>query len=147
MMYVKQKNCSPKYSNLFDTIFEAPFQYYAGRDAHKNIPAVNILEEEETYVIELAVPGLEKDDFKLHLEKNSLTVSTKTADAKKEEVTQEKTSKYSRKEFDYSRFQRTFTLSNIVDKQKIKANYEAGILRIHLPKKEEATIKREISIS
>jgi HSP20 family protein len=106
-------------------------------------PAVNVLEGKEGFKIELAAPGLQKSDFKLNLEKNQLTIS-----AHIEEKNEEDTEKYTRKEFKYSSFQRTFTIPNTIDTEKIVANYEAGILSIALPKREEAIEKpaREIAV-
>ena len=108
------------------------------------IPAVNVLENKEGFKIEVAVPGLEKSDFKLKLEKNQLTIS-----AQKEQKEEETNEKYSRREFKYSSFQRTFTLPNSVDGEKITASYADGILKVELPKREEAIEKplREIEIA
>ncbi len=100
------------------------------------VPAVNVVENEEGFRIEVAAPGLQKSDFKLNLEKNQLTIS-----AEKEQKEENKTEKYTRKEFKYSSFQRTFTLPNTVDGDRIEANYADGILSIALPKREEAKEK------
>jgi HSP20 family protein len=108
------------------------------------VPAVNVAESKEGFKIEVAAPGLQKADFKLNLEKNQLTIS-----AQKEQKEDEATEKYTRKEFKYSSFQRTFTLPNTVDGEKIAATYADGILSIALPKREEAKEKpaREIEIA
>jgi HSP20 family protein len=109
-----------------------------------SVPAVNVLENKEGFKIEVAAPGLQKGDFKLNLEKNQLTIS-----AQKEQSEEESDHKYTRKEFKYNSFQRTFTLPNSVDGEKIVANYADGILSISLPKREEAKEKpaREIEIA
>lgn len=99
---------------------------------YNNIPAVNVKESEGNFQIEVAAPGLKKEDFKLSLHENRLTVS-----AKQEETQEEKTEKYTRQEFSYSSFQRTFTLPKNVDGEKIEATYTDGILHVALPKKEE----------
>ncbi|WP_149241289.1 Hsp20/alpha crystallin family protein [Dyadobacter sp. 32] len=109
-----------------------------------SVPAVNVLEGTEGYKIEVAAPGLQKSDFKLNLEKNQLTIS-----AQKEQKEEEVTEKYTRQEFKYNSFQRTFTLPNSVDGEKIVASYADGILSVTLPKREEAKEKpaREIEIA
>jgi HSP20 family protein len=92
----------------------------------------------------MAAPGLTKEDFKINVENDVLTVSNE-----KKTETSEKNEKYTRKEFSYSSFLRSFTLPEIVDMEKINAGYENGILTLTLPKKEEAKPKspREIKIS
>ena len=89
-------------------------------------------EDENAFQIEVAAPGLKKEDFKLSLHENRLTIS-----AKQEGNTEEKTEKYSRREFNYTSFQRTFTLPKNVYSEKIEASYTDGILHVGIPKKEE----------
>jgi HSP20 family protein len=107
-------------------------------------PAANILEHPDSFELDLAAPGLKKDDFKIHLENNVLTISSEVMDAKEEEE-----KNYTRKEFHYSSFSRSFTLPRTVDLEKIKADYDSGILKVMLPKKEDARldIKKEIKIT
>ena len=110
------------------------------------IPAVNIKETKETFEVELAAPGMKKDDFKIHLDGNMLTISSETNN----EYEEKEDSKYSRKEFSYQSFQRSFTLpKDVVDSDKINAKYEGGVLHLTIPKKEEAKQKppRLIQIS
>ncbi len=105
-------------------------------------PAVNIAETENEFEVELAVPGLKKEDFKINLEKNVLTIS---ADKKTEEVNENK--KYSKREYSYSSFTRSFTLPQSADQNKIEADYTDGILKLTIAKKEEAkVVTREITI-
>jgi HSP20 family protein len=105
-------------------------------------PAVNIAETENEFEVELAVPGLKKEDFKINLEKNVLTVS---AEKKAEEVNENK--KFSKREYSYSSFTRSFTLPQSADQNKIEADYTDGILKLTIAKKEEAKIvTREITI-
>lgn len=105
-------------------------------------PAVNIAETENEFEVELAVPGLKKEDFKINLEKNVLTVS---AEKKAEEVNENK--KYSKREYSYSSFTRSFTLPQSADQNKIEADYKDGILTLTIAKKEEAKIQsREITV-
>ncbi|MBL7747977.1 MAG: Hsp20/alpha crystallin family protein [Chitinophagaceae bacterium] len=98
-----------------------------------NVPAVNITEHKDQYEVALAVPGMKKDDFKIDVEGNMLTISSE-----KEETKEEKEKKFTRKEYNYSSFSRTFTLPEEINKEKIEAMYEDGVLKIALPRKEEA---------
>ncbi len=97
------------------------------------VPAVNIIENELGFRLEVAAPGLQKDDFKLNLENNLLTVSAKT-----ETKTEETLEKYTRQEFSFGSFSRSFKLPNSIDSEQINAAYNDGILKVELPKKEEA---------
>lgn len=98
-----------------------------------NIPAVNITENKEDYLVSLAVPGMKKDDFKIDIDGNMLTISSE-----KEETKEEKDKKFTRKEYNFSSFSRSFTLPEEINKEKIDARYEDGVLKIVLPRKEEA---------
>jgi HSP20 family protein len=98
-----------------------------------NIPAVNITENKDEYKVALAVPGMKKDDFKIDVDGNMLTISSE-----KEENKEEKDKKFTRKEYNYSSFSRSFTLPDEVNKEKIEAKYEEGVLKISLPRREEA---------
>jgi HSP20 family protein len=115
--------------NHLDTMF--PTKSF-NNVTYNNIPAVNVKESENAFAIEVAAPGLKKEDFKISLHENRLTIS-----AKQEESSAEKTDKYTRQEFNYTSFQRTFTLPKNVDGEKIEATYTDGILHVGLPKKEE----------
>jgi len=97
-----------------------------------NVPAVNIAEHKDQYEVALAVPGMKKDDFKIDVDGNMLTISSV-----KEETKEEKEKKFTRKEYNYSSFSRTFTLPEEINKEKIEAMYEDGVLKIALPRKEE----------
>ncbi len=115
-------------------------------NSNTTIPAVNIKETNESYHVEVAAPGMLKSDFKVELEGNLLTISSEKRD-EKEEVEGEK---YTRREFSYQAFQRSFTLpKEVVDVDKIQAKYEDGMLQLLIPKKEEAKQKapRLIQIS
>lgn len=100
------------------------------------IPAVNIKESTTSFLIELAAPGKSKDDFNVEIDHNMITISSET---KQETEVQE--GKYTRKEFNYSSFRRVFTLPETVNTDSIHASYENGVLKIDLPKKEEALPK------
>lgn len=97
------------------------------------MPAVNITEDNNSYTVSLAAPGLKKTDFKIDMEGNMLTIS-----AEKEERKEEKEEKYTRKEYSYTSFSRSFNLPDDVKAEAIDAKYEDGVLNIRLPRKEEA---------
>jgi HSP20 family protein len=97
------------------------------------VPAVNITDNENFFKISLAAPGLTKDDFHINLEGNMLTIS-----CEKEEKKEEKNEKMTRNEYNFSSFERTFTLPEEVNMEKIEAKYIDGVLDLMLPKKEEA---------
>lgn len=108
-----------------------------------NSPAVNVVETTEGFRIDLAAPGLQKGDFKLALDKDVLTIKVE-----KTESSEEDTDKYLRREYSFSAFERSFQLPKTIEHDKIEAKYEDGILKVALPKREEALEKplREIEI-
>ena len=110
-----------------------------------SIPAVNIQETEDNFLVEVAAPGKAKEDFNIELDNDVLTISSES----KKENTEEEKGKFTRREFSYSTFKRAFSLPETVDSAKINASYENGVLLINLPKKEEAKVqaKRMIEIS
>ena len=111
-----------------------------------NLPAVNVVEHNDGFRIEVAAPGLKKEDFKLSLNHNNLTISAYQETQKEDQDTNGE--KYARREFSYSSFQRTFTLPGSIDADNIQANYADGVLKISLPKRDEAKVKpaRQIEI-
>ena len=114
-------------------------------DTNTTIPAVNIKETPENYVVEVAAPGMTKADFKVELDGTLLTISSEKS-VEREDTENEK---YSRREFSYQSFQRSFNLpKEVVDIDKIQAKYEHGLLHLMIPKKEEAKKKppRQITI-
>lgn len=117
------------------------------RSSGSTLPAVNVRETNEDFSIEVAAPGMKRDDFKVELDNNVLTISSELAD-KKEEKDQH--GNYTRREFSYQSFQRSFTLpEGKVEGEKIAARYLDGILHINVPKREEAKVKpaKQISVS
>lgn len=109
------------------------------------VPAVNIKETPENFEVEMAAPGMKKEDFEITQEGNTLTIKGTSSD-KSEEKDGEK---YSRREFQYYSFQRSFTLPQESDTNKIQAKYENGLLKLVLPKREEAKqkLQKKIAIS
>ncbi|MDX1684291.1 MAG: Hsp20 family protein [Saprospiraceae bacterium] len=110
------------------------------------LPSVNIRENADAFMVEMAAPGMKKDDFHIELDNNVLTISSEIS----HEEEDEENGRYTRREYSYQSFQRSFNLNDqIVDDAGIKAEYKDGILRVHLPKKEEAKKKpaKKIRIS
>ena len=97
-----------------------------------NMPAVNIIEHKDEYLVSLAAPGMKKGDFNIDVDGNTLTISSE-----KEESKEDKEKKFTRREYSYSSFRRSFTLPDEINKEKIDAKYEDGVLKISLPRKEE----------
>ena len=134
---------------LFDDFFNRDlFNWGNSNFSYPNttIPAVNIKETAENYEVEVAAPGMTKKDFKVELDGNSLTISSEKSNLNEES----EDGHYSRKEFSYQSFLRTFTLQKeVVDIDGIQAKYENGLLHLLIPKKEEAKQKppRLIQIS
>ena len=128
------KNSSfPLMSSIFDDFYR-DWSTTNFSDTNTTLPAVNIKENDNEFVVEVAVPGMDKNDFKIDLDNNILTISSE-----KVNNNQERNDKYTRREYSYQSFKRSFTLpKNIVDSEKIKAKYNAGELVIEIPKKEEA---------
>ena len=108
------------------------------------IPAANITENENEFDIQLAVPGLNKEDFKVKVHNGHLVIS-----AEKEVEKEEKEKEYCRKEYNYNNFRRSFSLPEMVDPDAVKAEYKDGILKLTVPKKEESKkqAKKKIAIS
>ena len=134
VMLVKMNRIFPGYFNDFWGKESYPVNYNSL--GFKNLPAVNIEEGDNEYVIEVAAPGLEKKDFRIELEKNCLTISSE-----RENNGQEENERYTRREFGYNAFSRSFTLPETVNHEKIEARHRDGILYVHIPKKEEAKVK------
>lgn len=133
-------------------MFPGFLEDYRGRDYYptrynyngfKTVPAVNIAEGDHEYTIEVAAPGFDKKDFRIDLDNDRLTISSN-----REENAEKESERYTRREFSFNRFSRTFNLPDTVDSEKIAAKHRDGILYVTVPKKEEAWVKpsREISI-
>ncbi len=124
---------------LLPSVFEdflGPMDEFFGRGLWGrvlNVPAVNIVENTNEYNLSFAVPGMKKSDFKIDIDGNLLTIS-----AEIEEKKEEKKEEFTREEYNFSSFSRSFTLPDEVNKEKIEATYVDGVLKLSLPKKEEA---------
>jgi HSP20 family protein len=129
----------PGFNDVFESIFNDTF--FNDRMANR-VPAVNISESENGYQVELAAPGLKRKDFKLNLERNSLHISVGQS---AEQQSSQKN--YSKREFGYAAFVRSFTLPDGVDHSRIEATYADGILRVDIPKCEDGKgARRQIEI-
>lgn len=120
----------------FDDFFK-PWNEWFGNSGLQTrtitIPAVNITENNNEYMVTLAAPGLRKEDFKIETEGNIMTIYSE-----KEETKEKKEEKFTRREYNYSSFSRSFNIPEDVDRSKIDASYKDGVLSILLPRKEEA---------
>ena len=128
----------PNFSNLMGNFFDSEtFEAAKG-----TLPAVNIKENEQDFSVELAAPGLKKEDFKLELANRILSISSEKTNEK-----EEKTGNYTRKEFGFSSFKRSFSIPENVDQDQISANYTDGILKLVLPKSKKDNLSKTINIS
>jgi len=146
-MLARRNEMLPAFSKIFGDFFDRElFDWNSTNYSSTNttLPAVNIKDSADHFYVEVAVPGMEKKDFQISLKDNVLTISS---EKRKEEEKQE--GSYTRREYSYQSFSRSFTLPDgIVDSDKITAKYENGELQITIPKKEEAKPKepRKIEI-
>ena len=121
------------FGNFVDEFFNRSISDIVGTDFTHESPAVNVIEKDDAFELEVAAPGLDKDDFKVEIEKDHLTIS-----AQKEESTEDHTPDYKRKEYNFQKFTRRFRLPNTVDKTTLKAKYLQGILKLTVQKTPEA---------
>jgi HSP20 family protein len=140
----KNENFTP---TLFSDIFnDAKFfgRNWLEKEFSQSLPAVNIHESNKDFSMEFAAPGFKKEDFKVNIDNNVLTIS-----AAKQEEKNEEGKRYTRKEFSYNSFSRAFTLPENVNADKIDARYTNGILKLSVPKLEEtkALPKKEITVA
>lgn len=145
MSIVKYDSFAPArgFKNLFDDFFNRNLADFIGHDFTMSTPSVNVVEQNDHYRIEVAAPGLDKQDFNVSVDRGYLSIS-----AKRENQTETKDEKYTRREFNYTSFQRSFQLPELVNADQIAANYDKGVLTITLPKREEAkaSVGRTIEI-
>lgn len=139
-----QNRLFPRLSSLEDNFFGQDWFSDFSLARGTKMPAVNIQEMPEAFAVSVAAPGLDKADFNVELHNGVLSISTK-----KEEKKEEKDAQYTRREFSYQTFKRSFALPDAVDADNIKAKYEAGILNLTLPKKQsfQADTHKQIQIS
>lgn len=144
MNLVKRNSFIPSSTALFDDFFTRDLFDWSKSEGNGLVPRVNIKENNDGFAVEIAAPGMKKEDFHVELDNDMLTVSSEVS-----ENHEEKEEKYTRKEFSYHSFRRSFYLPNTVEAEQINATYSDGILNLWIPKKEEAKKKpaRMISIN
>ena len=137
---MRRNRMYPEIPSLFNEFFNGELmenQDFDTMSSESTLPSVNIMDTENSFEIEVAAPGMAKKDFKVELNNNILTISSENENSKEDE-----NQNYTRKEFSYKSFLRSFRLpENKVDGNKINAKYKNGILFVSLPKKEEAKLK------
>lgn len=137
MLFVKNPNQLP---SLFDRFFDGEMFDWSNRNfsnTNTTLPSVNIKENPDAFTVEVAAPGFDKNDFKLELNHNTLTVSSE----KKVESETKENEVFTKREFSYQSFSRSFSLPLTADGDKVEAVYDKGILTVSIPKKEEAKPK------
>jgi len=129
---------SNQYPSLFDHFLNNDLFNWSNRNySDTTLPSVNIKEDSEGYEVEVAAPGFGKEDFKIELNNNVLTISSE----KQEDNETKEGQSFTRREFSYQSFNRSFALPTTVESDKITAKYNNGILKISIPKKEEVKPK------
>ena len=134
MTLVRFSNRMPK---LFDRFLENDFYDWSNSNfsaTNTTLPAVNVKEKKDAFEIEMSAPGLKKEDFNVELSNNVLTIS---CEKKEEAETKDEDGRYTRREFIYQSFSRSFNLPETIDHEKIDAKYEDGILTLSIPKMEK----------
>ena len=126
------RKTTPWFPTLFDEFFTRDFGIDLAPRTYQT-PAVNITEKGDAFHLELVAPGKEKKDFDVELEEDTLTISTNSDSGIAEDDTQ-----FTRREFDYASFNRSFRIPETIDTKRIRANYKNGLLSIVLPKRKEA---------
>jgi len=139
MTLIKRNENYPTWSNFFNEFFNHDWFDWNNNnfsDPNTTLPSVNIKETTDLFEVEMAVPGMAKEDFKVELNNNYLTIS---AEKKTESETKDKKGeRFTRREFSYKSFSRSFSLPDVVESEKIEAKYENGILTLKIPKQEES---------
>ena len=124
-----------RFSNLFEDLFQhLPAQEWGQRLATDTVP-VNIRETKDGYVLDVVAPGFEKQDFKISMEGELLTLS-----AERKQETKPSEDRFLKREYAFKSFSRSFRMDDQIDRSAITAKYEQGILHITLPKKEEVKV-------
>ena len=133
------------FPTLLDNLFFASPEFARHNYETFSKPAVNIIENLPSFVVELAAPGIAKEDFTIEVEEDTLKIATKKAEEKTGDTSE---SSYKRREFNYKNFERSFILPENINTEDIQANYENGVLRVTLPKMEEQkALKKMVEIS
>ena len=136
----RTRNTAPYFNNVFDSLFN---EAATKNKMVSKLPNVNISESDKSYKIDVAAPGLKKENFQINLKKDTLSVWVEV------KPNDDQTAKdYTRKEFDYSSFARSFNLPETADSEQITAEYKDGILAITINKKDDTKLQhKEIAVS
>ena len=141
MSIIKRNSSFPAMNSIFDDLFNKDLINWGlvnNSATNTTLPSVNIRENNDNFVVEMAAPGMTKEDFKIELDGNLLTISSEKEDRNEMKDGE----RYTRQEFSYQSFQRSFQLpKDVVDADKIQARYESGVLNLVIPKKEHAKQK------
>jgi len=128
--------------SVFNDFFDTEFMPKANATA----PAINVKENDKAYIVELAAPGMKKEDFNVHInDEGNLIIKM---ESKQEQKDEDKSTRYLRREFSYSKFEQTLLLPDDVKKEDIKAKVEHGVLTVELPKivEEKVKVSRQIDV-
>lgn len=140
MTLIRRRENYPLWAGVFNDFFKEDIGSWLPRNysvTDTTLPSVNMKESEEAFELEMAAPGMKKEDFEIKVDKGVLSISSE----KREESNQEGADNYTRREFSYQAFCRSFSLPTSADSEKISAKYSDGILTIQIPKREEAKPK------
>ncbi|MEM1119758.1 MAG: Hsp20/alpha crystallin family protein [Bacteroidota bacterium] len=141
-MFPTRRSSSPLMTRFFDDDWPSYFSWrsHNGTNGNNSIktPSVNVREKADAFIVEVAAPGMKKEDFEIELDDNVLTIRSE----KRYENEENENDRYTSREFSYSSFERSFNLNNkVVDDANIKASYEDGILTLNVPKREAAKVR------
>lgn len=140
MTLIRRSENYPTWTNFFNDILNHDWNDLSLRNysqSNTTLPSVNIKESENNFEVEMAAPGMDKKDFKIEVEKGVLSISSEVQTDNQEKESEH----FTRREFSYQSFCRSFSLPTSVDSDKIFAKYENGILKVVIPKREEAKPK------
>ncbi|MEM7381811.1 MAG: Hsp20/alpha crystallin family protein [Bacteroidota bacterium] len=143
-MKLIRSNITPGITTFFNDILDHDHFWKEDHNGwSSSVPAVNVSEGKDAFTLELAAPGLSKKDFKVNVDNGLLSISSE-----RKSENEDKQENYTRKEFSYQSFTRSFSLPDTIEANKIKANYANGLLQVALPKKEEKqlTAKKDIIV-
>lgn len=138
MAIMRRGEFTSPYPSLWNKLFDDEFFNMNFSSSGSTLPSVNIKETKDNFVVEVAAPGMRKEDFKIELDNNIMTISSERSET---EGDKDKEGNYTRREFSYQSFQRSFTLPNTVQGENVSAQYKDGVLNIVIPKREEAKQK------
>ena len=133
---------SPVFNRFFDGFADTDLSKFFGTDIFVSAPAVNVVQTEKGFRIEMAAPGFHKDDFSLSVDNGTLKIK-----GEHKAETEDKTEKFTRREFRFGSFERKFTLPENTDQENIEAKYTDGILTITIPRNEETKQTKEIRVA